>query len=241
MKFGGTSVGDASCMERVIEIIRTALAGERFCRSGLRHEWRNQPAGSGRQPLGGRKFRSSGSDFRGNAPAARHGCQRIDPSRPQSAAGSTARWTELFQAGDRLCQGTILLRELTPRTRDSISSLGERLSAPLVAAALAERGVASVAIDATELVVTDSCHGAADPCMDLTRERSEASPASALAARYCASSHWFHWRYAETACSLRSAAAVRIIPRPFWAQSSRRMKSSSGPMWTACKLPTRAW
>ena len=63
----------------------------------------------------------------------------------------------------RLCQGTILLRELTLRTLDAISGLGERLCAPLVAAALAEIGVASEAIDATELVVTDSYHGAAEP------------------------------------------------------------------------------
>ena len=81
---------------------------------------------------------------------------------------------EVFQEGDRLCEGTILLRELTPRVRDSISSLGERLSAPLVASALAEQGVVSEAIEATELVVTDSDHGAADPWMNLTRERCEA-------------------------------------------------------------------
>src|SRR5437899_3608356 len=78
---------------------------------------------------------------------------------------------ELFQEGDCLCQGTILLRELTPRARDSLSSLGERLCVPVVAAALAQRGVSSKPIEATELVVTDSYHGAADPCMDVTRER----------------------------------------------------------------------
>src|SRR5207245_11040692 len=72
---------------------------------------------------------------------------------------------------ERLCQGTMLLREVTLRARDSISSLGERLSAPIVAAALVECGVASEAIEATELVLTDSQHGAADPRMDLTRER----------------------------------------------------------------------
>jgi aspartokinase/homoserine dehydrogenase 1 len=65
-------------------------------------------------------------------------------------------------------------REMTPRTRDAISGLGERLSAPLVAAALAERGVASEAIEATELIVTDARHGAAEPYIDLTRERCEA-------------------------------------------------------------------
>ena len=61
---------------------------------------------------------------------------------------------ELFVEGERLCRGTLLLRELTPRTLDAISGLGERLCAPMVAAALSEIGVAAEAIDATELVVT---------------------------------------------------------------------------------------
>lgn len=81
---------------------------------------------------------------------------------------------ELLQQGYRLCQDTMGLRQLTPRASDSISSLGERLSAPLVAAALASRGVASEAIDATELIATDSRHGAADPLLDLTRQRCQA-------------------------------------------------------------------
>ena len=89
---------------------------------------------------------------------------------------------DLFTEGERLCQGTILLRELTPRTLDAISGLGERLCAPLVAAALAEIGVASEAIDATELVVTDSYHGAAEPWIDLTRVRCQARVAPLLQA-----------------------------------------------------------
>jgi aspartate kinase len=75
----------------------------------------------------------------------------------------------IFQEGERLCQGTALLRELTLRARDSISSLGERLSAPVIAAVLAESGLSSQPIEATELIVTDSCHGAADPLMAATR------------------------------------------------------------------------
>jgi bifunctional aspartokinase / homoserine dehydrogenase 1 len=86
----------------------------------------------------------------------------------------------VLEEGERLCQGTTLLRELTLRARDSISSLGERLSAPIVAAALAECGLPSEAIEATELVVTDSCYGAADPKMDLTRERCEVRLRSVL-------------------------------------------------------------
>jgi aspartokinase/homoserine dehydrogenase 1 len=81
---------------------------------------------------------------------------------------------KLFEEGERLCQGTMLLRELTPRTRDSISSLGERLSAPMVAAVLAESRIVSESIEATQLIVTDSYYGGAEPWMDLTSAACEA-------------------------------------------------------------------
>ena len=51
-----------------------------------------------------------------------------------------------------------------------ISSIGERLCAPLVAAALSERGVPSEAVEASQLIITDGCHGGAEPKMDLTKE-----------------------------------------------------------------------
>jgi aspartate kinase len=85
-----------------------------------------------------------------------------------------ARLEKIFSEGERLYQGTALLREVTPRALDAISSLGERLSAPLVAGALGEIGARSEAVEATELIVTDSYHGGADPLMNRTRERSEA-------------------------------------------------------------------
>jgi aspartate kinase len=84
------------------------------------------------------------------------------------------RIEENLRLAHRLCEGTALIHELTPRTLDAISSLGERLCAPLVAGALSEQGVHSEALEATELVVTDSYHGAAEPLMDLTHQRSEA-------------------------------------------------------------------
>jgi aspartate kinase len=76
---------------------------------------------------------------------------------------------ELLAEGQRLLDGTALLRELTARALDAISSLGERLCAPIFAAALAELAVKSRAIAATELIVTDTYHGGAEPLMDLTR------------------------------------------------------------------------
>ncbi len=80
---------------------------------------------------------------------------------------------EVFAEGSRLFEGTALLRELTPRTLDAISSLGERLSAPLVAGAVRELGLQSEAVEATEVIITDAFHGGAEPLMDRTREQCE--------------------------------------------------------------------
>src|SRR6266851_2920347 len=99
------------------------------------------------------------------------------PARLQRAderAAIRLRLEEVLAEGRRLCEGTSLLRELTPRTLDAISSLGERLSAPLVAAAVRELGLPSEAIEATELIVTDAFHGGAEPQMELTRAKSQA-------------------------------------------------------------------
>ena len=80
---------------------------------------------------------------------------------------------EVYAEGSRLFEGTALLRELTPRTLDAISSLGERLSAPLVSGAVRELGLPSESVDTTEVIVTDAFHGGAEPLMDLTREACE--------------------------------------------------------------------
>jgi aspartate kinase len=80
----------------------------------------------------------------------------------------------VFAEARRLCDGTALLRELSPRTLDEISSLGERLSAPIVAAALVTLGLRSESIDATELIVTDTFHGGAEPHIELTRDKAQA-------------------------------------------------------------------
>jgi aspartate kinase len=84
------------------------------------------------------------------------------------------RMEAVLAEGRRFCEGTALLRELSPRTLDAISSLGERLSAPLVAAAARELGLQSEAVEATELIVTDAFHGGAEPQMDWTKGKSHA-------------------------------------------------------------------
>ena len=173
MKFGGTSVGDASCIARVTDIVAKCA--------------RKNPVVVVVSAMGGVTNRlieaatCSEAGDRDRATALLNGLREQHAralealiQNPETRKHLALSVEENLRLAQRLCEGTALIHELTPRTLDSISSLGERLSAPLVAGALGECGVRSEAIEATELVVTDSYHGAAEPLMDLTRQRSEA-------------------------------------------------------------------
>ncbi len=173
MKFGGTSVGDAPCMQRVVEIVRAASL-----RSNLVVVV-SAMSGVTNKLLEAATLSQAGD--RQSAFAILEGLRKRHEATIESLLDSPAernrtaeKLRALFEEGERLCENAALRRELTLAARDAISSLGERLSAPLVAAALAERGVPSEAIEATEVIVTNSTHGGADPLMDLTRQHCEA-------------------------------------------------------------------
>jgi len=70
-----------------------------------------------------------------------------------------------------LYTGVSNLEELTPRTLDAISGIGERASCEIVAAALEASGTPAAALDARRLVVTDESFGRAQPLMDETGAR----------------------------------------------------------------------
>ncbi|MDL1900665.1 aspartate kinase [Anaerolineae bacterium CFX9] len=58
-----------------------------------------------------------------------------------------------------------------PEAVDAIIGVGERLSARIVAALLRQNGLRGVALDATDLIITDNVYGNATPNMAQTRER----------------------------------------------------------------------
>ena len=173
MKFGGTSVGDAACIRRSAQIVAnasrecrvavvvSAISGVTNCLIDAAHQAR-------------RGDREAGKTLAG---ALRQ--QHFDALTALVADGTARRRVEcrveeILAEGSRLYEGTALLRELTPRTLDAICSLGERLCAPIFSAALAGMGVSSVSVEATDLIVTDSFHGGAEPQAAATRERSQA-------------------------------------------------------------------
>ncbi len=84
---------------------------------------------------------------------------------------------------ERLCMAVAILGELTDRGLAVISGLGERLLAPILAAAIRARGVGAEFVDASELIVTDDNHASAAPDMAATRTATRGRLLPLLAAR----------------------------------------------------------
>jgi aspartokinase/homoserine dehydrogenase 1 len=172
MKFGGTSVGDADCVRRAADIIRSAAAQRPVAvvvsaMSGVT----NRLIHAARQAeAGDRGFLDLTRDLRQQHLTALEALVRD----PLNRAAIASAIQQVLDELDRLLRGTSLLRELTPRALDAISGIGERLCAPLVAGAVSELGIGSVAISATDVIVTDPHHGRAEPLMTPTRAKAEA-------------------------------------------------------------------
>jgi aspartokinase/homoserine dehydrogenase 1 len=173
MKFGGTSVGDAACIARAAQIcaaaaressvvvVVSAMSGvtNRLIEAATLSEAGESEKSSEQLVAIRRQHEMALEALIADAATRKNLAQRIE---------------DILGEAARLCEGAALLRELTPRTLDLVSSLGERLSAPMVAAAISAAGASSEPIEATELIVTDGFHGGAEPLIDLTRERCEA-------------------------------------------------------------------
>ena len=172
MKFGGTSVGDAACIARAADIVKSAAAEASVvvvvsAMSGVTNRLIDAAhhAEAGNADVATKVV----ADLRSQHSKTLQALVRD----PQRAAEVDKGLSAVLGELERLLQGTALLKELTPRALDAISGMGERLSTPLLAAALNEVGVASVAVSATEVIVTDPHHGRAEPLMNHTRERAE--------------------------------------------------------------------
>ena len=172
MKFGGTSVGDAACIARTARIIADGVRAS-DCVAVV----------SAMSGVTNRLIDAANRAQSGDATGASEILEALKEhheaalqqltSKEEERLAVRAALASALMDGKRFCEGTALLGELSARTLDTISSLGERLSAPLVALAVRELGFASDAVAATELIVTDEFHGGAEPRMELTKEKSQ--------------------------------------------------------------------
>jgi aspartokinase/homoserine dehydrogenase 1 len=176
-KFGGTSVGSVAAIEAVAKIVADATQEHRVAlvvsaMSGITDALLR---GAHTAAVGdGTVFNQIADEIRvRHAAAAR---ELVASSAEQATLHETT--DRLLNEFTTLCHGIYVLGELTPRALDTIASLGERLNAPLVAAALRDRGLPAVAVDAKKLIITDDRFGDASPLLPPTeaQTREELEP-----------------------------------------------------------------
>jgi len=171
MKFGGTSVGTVSAMCQAVEIT-----------VDVHREWERlvvvTSAISGVTDL---LIKSATSAMRGDlAPfqqaktelAERH-FSLIDGvvSRPERQEAVRRQIDGLFTEFSNLCHAIHVLGECTPRAMDAVAGLGERLSVPILAAAVESAGLPVQAFESTAFIITDEHFQNALPDMVETTRR----------------------------------------------------------------------
>src|SRR5262245_22762212 len=172
MKFGGTSVGSA---ERIAQAVDLVIAGARdghrvvvvtSAMSGIT----NQLITAAQIAARGNWQPSVRDNFFERHRSVAEQLINDHLSRRKALMDVVRERLDQFE---KLCFGLSMVHELTPRLLDVISSTGERLLAPLLAGAIAARGVEAEAVEATELIVTNDQFGSADPLMDRTQSKTE--------------------------------------------------------------------
>ena len=173
MKFGGTSVGSAERIGQAAQLaVDTANQGHQVVVvTSAMSKVTDSLIAAARQASTGRWDSRIRQDLFDRHNVVADALVGIDPPRHADVLDALQKRLDRFE---KLCFGLSMVHELTPRLLDAISGTGEMLAAPLVAAAIAARGKASQAVDATELIVTTDQYGGAEPLMDETRARTGA-------------------------------------------------------------------
>ncbi len=175
MKFGGTSLGDGEAINRAVDIVIQTLKDKGggivvvvSAMSGVTDTLLSA-ATSAAQGDAETFHRARG------ALSDRHRLALTEVINYEEARLQLMEEVEaLLSDFESLCRSIHVLGELTTRGSDAVASLGEKLTARILAAALRDRGERATAIEATEAIVTNGRHGSATPLMDETREMAQA-------------------------------------------------------------------
>ncbi len=171
MKFGGTSVGSPEAIRSLAAIVRAARdAGDRpaVVVSAL--------SGVTDLLLGAAHAAADGDAARARETSATLLERHLRTLRDVAPTAEAIRdlISDSLDQFVNLCQAIAVLGEASPRALDAIASLGERMSAPLVAAALEAEGISSLSISTADIILTDSHFLNATPDMEATHERATA-------------------------------------------------------------------
>lgn len=180
MKFGGTSMGSAERIRVAAEICAAeqrrrpvaAVVSAMSKITDLLLETMRRAESGDREGVE--------QDIRRLRQRHEQACLELLPADRQAAVLEGIQ--NLIAAFERITGGIALLGEWPPRSVDEALSIGERLSALLMAAYLESQGVRAEAVNAAELIVTDAVFGNATPLMEPTSEKARARLLPLLAA-----------------------------------------------------------
>ncbi len=158
MKFGGTSVASARAIERVAGLVGARIDERPVVVVSAMGKTTNKLLEIARLAAAGGRDRALTLLY-----------ELRDFHLAESGMERTVE--EHFQELGEMARGLAVLGELTPRSIDAVSSLGERLSSLIVTRAFERLGIPAVHADARKLIVTDARHTHAAPIYEETYRR----------------------------------------------------------------------
>jgi aspartokinase/homoserine dehydrogenase 1 len=173
MKFGGTSVGDATRFRQCADIIAKAAQQDRIV-----------VVVSAMAGVTDLIFRTIEAARHGDGTATEAGLERFSAVHREMIcglfAGPELAEVERFSASvceqlRKSAQALLTLRaEISPQAMDSLVALGERISSQALAEYLRQAGTASECVRAGDVIVTDAAFGNANPDIEATRAKCQA-------------------------------------------------------------------
>ena len=170
VKFGGTSVGDATAIRRAAEIVKSKLDKKPIVVVSALGGTTNALLAVGEQAAKGhligalRGVETIRDRHLGECQALLGGTDECD----EIAAELSAHCDELAHLAEALST----LGHATPRSLDTIAAHGEQLSANLVSASFRQAGIDAEYVDPRTVMITDECFMQAEPQTDAIAERS---------------------------------------------------------------------
>ena len=168
LKFGGSSVGSAENIEKVLEIVKNAVEKD-SCVVVL-----SAMQGTTDALIETGKLAENGDEsFREKIKEIKEKhLQTVRTLLPNAARNELSSFVEKSVGElESICEGVFLLRELSPRTLDRIAGFGEILSTKIVAAKFDSSEIENAWKDSRELIRTDSGFGFAAVDFSETNDR----------------------------------------------------------------------
>jgi aspartokinase/homoserine dehydrogenase 1 len=172
IKFGGSSLVDAECISRALDIIEKSIDGKQQVFTVV------SALGSITNTLIELcdLAKNGDSTYKGvlNDLISRHEQIVFSLITPDLRKEALSGMSGVFHELRNTLNGLFLLHEETPRTHDLIMSCGERVSAILLCVALRSRNIDCETCDTREIIITDNRHGSAKVNFAETNKRIKA-------------------------------------------------------------------